>query len=73
MARHPVMAEIVLASGSLANGGHGGGRSSLRLSVFLATVLLLPGVLQGYASTYRLPREISSRLWQKNCGAISDY
>src|SRR2546423_963253 len=31
--------------------------SCLALIFFLATALFLPGVFQGYASTYRLPRE----------------
>jgi hypothetical protein len=33
---------------------------------FVATALFLPGVLQGYASTYRLPREDFSRACGRN-------
>jgi hypothetical protein len=39
---------------------------SLALLFFLATALFLPGVLQGFASTYRLPREEFFRVCGRN-------
>ncbi len=62
----PVMAELFSRPefGQMAAMGAAG--ICFAVVFFLATVLLLPGVFQGYASTYRLPREDFFRACGRN-------
>src|ERR1700721_3366744 len=62
----PVLIEMFSRPEFGPTGGSHGPVLHFALLFFVLTVLFLPGVLQGYASTYRLPREDFFRACGRN-------